>query len=297
MSRFPWFDAGHGGRDPGAVGVVKEKDVTLAISLKCQAAARRQGWSVGMTRTTDVFVALADRYRGANAANAQAFVSIHADWIGAKGAGFQVIKPNPSSGGDNRLADRLFANLDPLTGYKDVGVYADRRGLAVLRGTNMPACIVEVLSVAEAVLAEDAFQSAVAERIVMGLCQWFGVDYVAPDGSAPATPAPKPKPKPTTQQKGDDPVSRLRTLDLRPITSSSATFIRSNAVRTLQGLLVARGHAPANTIRPNGSLDGVAGPGTKAALGNFQRATKTGSSNGEADFIVGPKTWAALLDV
>jgi hypothetical protein len=46
----------------------------------------------------------------------------------------------------------------------------------------MPATIIEVLSVAEARLADPAFQDAVAEHIIKGLCRWYDVPYVPVGG-------------------------------------------------------------------------------------------------------------------
>ena len=76
------IDPGHGGRDPGAVrmhnGVqVRESDVVLDISLQLRNLLRQTGMDVRMTRTTDVYVSLAQRARVANNANADLFVSVH----------------------------------------------------------------------------------------------------------------------------------------------------------------------------------------------------------------------------
>ncbi|MFS8544239.1 MAG: N-acetylmuramoyl-L-alanine amidase, partial [Limnochordales bacterium] len=77
-------DAGHGGRDPGAIGPggTQEKDVNLAIALQVARFLEQAGARVVLTRDRDVFVDLATRSRMANALGADAFVSIHADAIG-----------------------------------------------------------------------------------------------------------------------------------------------------------------------------------------------------------------------
>lgn len=82
----------------------------------------------------------------------------------------------------------------------------------------------------------------------------------------------------------------MDTVNLRGVTGASSTWKRGPNVRRVQGLLVASGHAPRNTIRPNGTLDGVGGPGTRDATLRFQRAR--GLTD---DAIVGPKTWRRLL--
>jgi N-acetylmuramoyl-L-alanine amidase len=73
------IDAGHGGKDPGAVGPggVLEKDLTLAISKALTRRLRLEGFEVFMTRDSDVFLTLEERTAFANKKRADLFVSIH----------------------------------------------------------------------------------------------------------------------------------------------------------------------------------------------------------------------------
>lgn len=78
------IDAGHGGKDPGAVGQkvggkpILEKDATLAIALKLRDELKtKPGIRVVMTRETDVFLSLGERTRLANAGKGDLFVSLH----------------------------------------------------------------------------------------------------------------------------------------------------------------------------------------------------------------------------
>jgi N-acetylmuramoyl-L-alanine amidase len=74
------IDAGHGGRDPGALGKYsKEKDIALAIALKTGSYIEKNIPDVEViyTRKTDVFVELHNRARIANDAEADLFISIH----------------------------------------------------------------------------------------------------------------------------------------------------------------------------------------------------------------------------
>ena len=73
--------------------------------------------------------------------------------------------------------------------------------------------------------------------------------------------------------------------------------VRGTVVGTVQALLAARGHPPARSFPRKGRPDAIGGAGTRNALAAFQRATGSGAPDGSADLIVGPKTWAALLDV
>lgn len=75
------IDAGHGGKDPGAIGVTKtyEKDITLAVSLRLGALITTHfpNIKVVYTREKDVFVELHDRAAIANRHGADLFISIH----------------------------------------------------------------------------------------------------------------------------------------------------------------------------------------------------------------------------
>ena len=76
------IDAGHGGKDPGAISANKklyEKDVTLKVALMVGESIKKNHPEVKVlyTRKTDVFVGLNDRARMANKANADLFLSIH----------------------------------------------------------------------------------------------------------------------------------------------------------------------------------------------------------------------------
>ena len=96
------IDAGHGGRDPGAVGKnLLEKDVTLLISKELQRTLRdTRGYKPVMIRPDDRFVDLDDRYQNARKFGADLFVSIHADGFrlsSVKGASVYVWSEEASS--------------------------------------------------------------------------------------------------------------------------------------------------------------------------------------------------------
>jgi len=76
------IDAGHGGEDPGAVGYrrTKEKVVVLKIAKKLAALLEAEpGYKPYLTRTGDYYIPLRERTRKARDANADLFISIHAD--------------------------------------------------------------------------------------------------------------------------------------------------------------------------------------------------------------------------
>ena len=75
------IDAGHGGKDPGSLGAnVYEKDVTLAAAKALKERLERTGrFQVVLTRETDTFVPLEARVQVARRADADLFISMHAD--------------------------------------------------------------------------------------------------------------------------------------------------------------------------------------------------------------------------
>ncbi len=76
------IDAGHGGKDPGAIGQkgLKEKDVVLDVAMKLgRLLEERHGIKVIYTRQNDTFIPLNDRTDIANSKGADLFISIHAN--------------------------------------------------------------------------------------------------------------------------------------------------------------------------------------------------------------------------
>lgn len=72
------IDAGHGGKDPGAIGFNKyyEKNIALAVAKYLRDDLKKD-FNIVMTRDSDVFVTLGERPRIANRAKADMFISIH----------------------------------------------------------------------------------------------------------------------------------------------------------------------------------------------------------------------------
>lgn len=99
-------DAGHGGRDPGAIGHhgLREKKICLAIALALKKVLdERPGYTTVMTRTTDRSVPLQSRGRIANDSNADLFISIHANaHVDARLDGIETYYLNFSSDAEAR---------------------------------------------------------------------------------------------------------------------------------------------------------------------------------------------------
>jgi N-acetylmuramoyl-L-alanine amidase len=76
------LDPGHGGKDPGAIGIsgTYEKQVSLAAAFELKRKLEAEGrYRVALTRTRDAFIPLDDRVARAQAHGAALFVSMHAD--------------------------------------------------------------------------------------------------------------------------------------------------------------------------------------------------------------------------
>lgn len=108
------IDAGHGGKDPGAIGRkgTREKDIVLAISKRLKNLIDNEpGMRAFMTRSGDTFIPLRNRIQKASKNNADIFLSIHADAAHnrkAKGSSVYVL----SQGGASSEAARILAKRE-----------------------------------------------------------------------------------------------------------------------------------------------------------------------------------------
>jgi N-acetylmuramoyl-L-alanine amidase len=106
------LDPGHGGKDPGAIGVsgTYEKHVSLATALELKRQLSAGGrYRVELTRGQDVFVPLDDRVAHAQARGAALFVSMHADALNdhaVRGASVYTLANTASDAQTAALAQR-----------------------------------------------------------------------------------------------------------------------------------------------------------------------------------------------
>ena len=105
------LDPGHGGKDPGAIGVtgVFEKHVAFAAAGELARQLRTSGrYRVSLTRENDVFIPLEDRVAMAQAQGASLFISLHADAVSdraVRGASVYTLAAAASDAQSARLAD------------------------------------------------------------------------------------------------------------------------------------------------------------------------------------------------
>ena len=118
------IDAGHGGRDPGAIGPsgTREKDVVLAIARRLQQLVDREpGFRAVMIRDGDYFISLQDRVHRARAARADMMISIHADAFHdrrARGASVYTLSPRGATSEQARLLAERENASDLIGGVK-----------------------------------------------------------------------------------------------------------------------------------------------------------------------------------
>lgn len=170
------IDPGHGGRDPGAVGIgsMHEADIVLDISQQVADLLRRQGVEVLMTRTDDREIDLPPRVSLANRARADVFVSIHANAISMSRPEVNGAETYYFSDSGRVLAQAIQNSIIQATGMRNRGVKSAR--FYVLRNTQMPAALVEVGFVTGAEdarrLADPNFRTVMAQAIVRGILQY-----------------------------------------------------------------------------------------------------------------------------
>lgn len=170
-----YLDAGHGGTDPGAVGNgYKEKDITLNITLKVGKILKNNGVDVVYTRTTDTYVNFTLVPSLANKAKADLLISIHCNsFSDSTSNGTECYTASKASvetkEWSKKVADSLASGISLFNrGHKEAGY-------AVLKGTNMPAILIETAFISNSSDAqklnsrEDDFAKIIADCIIWKL--------------------------------------------------------------------------------------------------------------------------------
>ncbi len=135
------IDPGHGGHDRGGIPGqrVSEKALALDTALRLRHQLQAKGYTVVMTRTTDVFIPLATRTAIANKHKGALFVSVHYNSARrATAQGFETFFYSRSSAS---LAYRIQRSIIRTARTDNRGI--KRRGFYVLRNTRIPAVLVE----------------------------------------------------------------------------------------------------------------------------------------------------------
>ena len=174
------IDPGHGGPDPGAVGIggLRETDVVLDVSLQVARLLQDRGVRVILTRTSEVDVDLPPRVALANSSGAEVFLSIHANALSMDRPDVNGIETfyfqSPLS---RALASAVQGEVLAVSpGSPDRGVRTGR--FFVIRRTVMPSALVETGFVTGDLdsprLATAAHRQQLALAIARGILNYLG---------------------------------------------------------------------------------------------------------------------------
>ena len=169
-------DPGHGGPDPGAVGIggLREIDVVTPVSNRVAALLRESGVESVLTRTGDYDLDLDPRVDLANRIQANLFVSIHANAISLSRPDVNGLETYYYQSGD-RLADTIHESLIDATDSNDRGVRTAR--FYVLRYTDMPSVLLELGFVTgdedAPRLRDPDYQETLARGITRGILEYI----------------------------------------------------------------------------------------------------------------------------
>ena len=123
------IDAGHGGVDPGAIGISGAYEKTIALAYSRDVATRLRATSrykVVMTRDHDIFLPLRERVRIARAAKADLFLSLHANTHPKRSTnGFSVYTLSTKASDKEAAALAALENKSDVIGGVDLGDYSD----------------------------------------------------------------------------------------------------------------------------------------------------------------------------
>ena len=140
------IDPGHGGTDPGAIGIggIRETDVVLEVSKIVKKLLNEKGVEVILTRKDEVNLDLPPRVSFANKTDADVFVSIHANASRGKRRDINGLETFYYRGGRGRLLAKKIQKqiLRVSPGSPDRGVKQGR--FYVIKNTSMPAVLVEI---------------------------------------------------------------------------------------------------------------------------------------------------------
>lgn len=171
------LDAGHGGRDPGAIACTGmfEKDVTLPVTHMVRRRLQAGNVRVTLTRADDRFLELDERADIANRAGADLFVSIHADSCPNRRVSGHTLYVARGAGAPCVVAAHCVSRRMQAAGVTSRGVR--RANYRVLVRTTCPAVLVELGYLSNPwearLLASDAHRRAVANALADGILDFL----------------------------------------------------------------------------------------------------------------------------
>ncbi len=176
-----FIDPGHGGNDPGAIGIkgTYESNVVLKIALELGKILESMGFQTEFSRTTDETVTLAKRAEMGNKTDADLFISIHCNgFLNSSASGTEVYS-YPGNVKGEQLASVLSKKISEKFSLKNRG--AKKENFAVLRLSNMPAVLIETAFITnpaeEDLMNSPGFSGEMANTIAEAVAEYFGVIY------------------------------------------------------------------------------------------------------------------------
>lgn len=170
------IDAGHGGRDPGAVGRSGsyEKTLTLDTAFLLKRELENRGAKVLMTRKNDTYISLSIRSYQSKRSNADAFISLHYN-----SAPSNLVANGINSyyyhSKDKNLATSIQKSMVTHTGLRDRGT--KKGNFHVIRENNKPAVLLELGFISDAreeqTLLTSSYQKRASQGIADGLIDYF----------------------------------------------------------------------------------------------------------------------------
>jgi N-acetylmuramoyl-L-alanine amidase len=174
------LDPGHGGKDPGAIGLngLQEKNVNLAIAKLAYYSLVSASLEGYMTRKTDESLELLTRTACINNMGCDYAVSIHCNASETREADYIATYIQATGGKAEQLAQKVQAQLVKATGWEDGGVKV--ANLHMTRETRMPAILCECGFISnpeqEQELSTPAMQRTIAVAIARGILDYLGIN-------------------------------------------------------------------------------------------------------------------------
>ena len=180
------LDPGHGGSDPGAIGAsgLKEKQITLEISMRVKELLEKEGANVYMPRTTDKDVyapnasdraELQARVNVAEKHNSDLFLSLHINSSVNKSVGGFSSYYYPKTDNDLKIAKAIQDKFAKNFGVDNLGVR--QANFYVVKRCSMPATLLEMCFISnpkeEKLMKSKWFQKKTALLIVEGVKNYF----------------------------------------------------------------------------------------------------------------------------
>ena len=184
------IDSGHGGNDPGKIGVAgtKEKEVNLAIALKLKKSLEKQNIRVVMTRTDDRNLAgangtnektsdMKNRVAKMDSEQPDAVISIHQNsYTDSTAKGAQVFYYSESEKG-KKLAEVLQKSLIENADPENHRMAKANTSYYILKNTSAPTVIVECGFLSnpeeERLLNTAQYQEKLVDALQKGICEYL----------------------------------------------------------------------------------------------------------------------------